>query len=811
MHFRRFNKIKVGGGNSSTRWSILDRVVWGGLLLWVIVTVALSLWGWLNFELSRGVEITFEVWLDITWRTIACFAAAPIEVGMPENYISLKLARVMAPVAMAGAIFRIGIQFFLVQIRRARIRLFRGHTVICGVSDNGLAFARSEIADGRRCVIIDDRPEITVEPIAANEGFSYVQGDPTQQSVLRTAGVGAADRLICCLPDDGLNLEVAIAARRLMIGENRASKPLKTNVSVADRELMLHLTRSSAIALNGEGFQMLTFSLSEWAARKLVWDEPLWDYAVLRGQPRLHAVFIGFDQFAEALIHQIPPACAHLKLQRPRFTILAEDAARTRGHLKRDFPQSEQFAEIDVIDYRWASSSLTCETMLRVSEVDPVSLVFVFSSEPQVGVSRAIYVQSAMQRTGLWGAPVFVRLPRCEGIKELLTESSGTKRFSDVVQPFGIEDVLCSMELLEGEMETAAERVHQAYQEFRNSEADTGGEGRSRAPLSEWRDLEETYRASNRRAVDNIRAKLASAGCLLPTQSGFEVEDDLDLFASPETFEALSELEHISWANGRYVDGWQYGAPRNDTQRVHPNLMPYEQLDEPTKELDREQIRVLNHHLLKRGLKSSAKALCRVDYRLGLIGVGNVSDADEAWLANEAVDEALDPVMKNLGSCHVTVVAPLNSLIDCCLAERTLQLLTTREIPHRLLIVESVPEPAVWTNLLDEERTRLLERRSKLIERPETAWIVDLSNSSLEYQINDVREEGLAAGIDYVLAQSHTVVVAKGHPSELLSDWQEKRLEYLGCAHFAFELAHPAGDLFVDIAGRRVISTVPVT
>ena len=51
--------------------------------------------------------------------------------------------------------------------------------------------------------------------------------------------------------------------------------------------------------------------------------------------------------------------------------------------------------------------------------------------------------------------------------------------------------------------------------------------------------------------------------------------------------EALAENVHDIWAKGRLEAGWTYGSLRDDTQKQHPCLIPYEQLPESEKEYDR--------------------------------------------------------------------------------------------------------------------------------------------------------------------------------------------------------------------------------
>ena len=51
--------------------------------------------------------------------------------------------------------------------------------------------------------------------------------------------------------------------------------------------------------------------------------------------------------------------------------------------------------------------------------------------------------------------------------------------------------------------------------------------------------------------------------------------------------ERLAENAHDIWAQQRLADGWTYGKRRDDSQKKHPSLVPYNQLPESEKEYDR--------------------------------------------------------------------------------------------------------------------------------------------------------------------------------------------------------------------------------
>ena len=67
--------------------------------------------------------------------------------------------------------------------------------------------------------------------------------------------------------------------------------------------------------------------------------------------------------------------------------------------------------------------------------------------------------------------------------------------------------------------------------------------------------------------------------------------------------EDIAKNVHEVWSAGRMKDGWTYGEERNDAERKHPCLVPYEELSDEEKEYDRNTSVETIKLILKLGFK----------------------------------------------------------------------------------------------------------------------------------------------------------------------------------------------------------------
>ena len=86
--------------------------------------------------------------------------------------------------------------------------------------------------------------------------------------------------------------------------------------------------------------------------------------------------------------------------------------------------------------------------------------------------------------------------------------------------------------------------------------------------------------------------------------------DTTDVIVSDEIAdlcELLAKNTHDVWSVGRINEGWTYGESRNDEEKHHPCLVPYEELSESEKEYDRRTALETLKLIMKLGYKIEKK------------------------------------------------------------------------------------------------------------------------------------------------------------------------------------------------------------
>lgn len=146
------------------------------------------------------------------------------------------------------------------------------------------------------------------------------------------------------------------------------------------------------------------------------------------------------------------------------------------------------------------------------------------------------------------------------------------------------------------EAELIARAIHADY--LRRGKVD-GSLPEDDPSLRAWEELDESLRASDRDQAGDIGRKLASIGCAaVPAEQARSEPVQFE----PGEIEMLARLEHARWVEERLRQGWRPGPRRDVAERRSPYLVPWEELSEKVRDLDRDSVRAIPRLLAEVGL-----------------------------------------------------------------------------------------------------------------------------------------------------------------------------------------------------------------
>jgi voltage-gated potassium channel len=131
----------------------------------------------------------------------------------------------------------------LLASRRAQrmIESFSDHYLICGFGRVGRQVARDLGVAGGRYVIIDETPENREVAEAMGVGDQFLEGQPSDDEILKAAGIMRAKAVLACVDSDAENIFIALSARglrpdvRIVARASAEDSEQKLNRAGADR------------------------------------------------------------------------------------------------------------------------------------------------------------------------------------------------------------------------------------------------------------------------------------------------------------------------------------------------------------------------------------------------------------------------------------------------------------------------------------------------------------------------------------------------------------------------------------------------
>ena len=522
--------------------------------------------------LHEAAGDTNFVWADYVYESFMLFILeASADGGSADYPVQLQVARFLAPAAVAWTAIRSAAVLLRSQLRELVLQRATDHVVVCGAGPVGRRLVEAFLHKGHSVVCIEPDPA-RLRTLRKLPDLHVVEGDPTDPASQSRARVLTARYLFGVMGDSDVNSRTAELARQ--ISATRPSGKL---------ECFLELGPESGVALRGEAgasartdrFELQVFEPPRMAARRLVSKHPPYGDAPPSGadEPGVHALVVGFGEFAREVVRQIV-RMGHFPDGRPvRVTVVDDERVREQGRFQLDHPGLPLVA--DVVFEPSDPLSLLPERWDDLQADGPFEVAYVTAETLAEG--REIARRLVEGRMGSVGQPDRVVLCSEDVVPSFpAPPPTAYERFHTLDEVITIEAVVRL------ELDRLARAIHQAYL------ARVLTEGRAKPHDRPWEELSEDIRNANRDQADHVAVKLAC----LPVD-GTPREKALAIAHDPDLVELFAAVEHRRWMASRVLDGFTWAAERNDTVRHHPDLIPYSELPDGTKEYDRDAARNL--------------------------------------------------------------------------------------------------------------------------------------------------------------------------------------------------------------------------
>ena len=498
-------------------------------------------------------------------RTDAAFGAIQLffmetQTDLDQPPVALNIARFIAPLSLAVATFAAVLALTGQRIRRALHRWRgKGHVVVVGLSETSAELARALRKQGQKVVVLEADAAHPALAEVQDLGAIVLVGDARQPGWLGACRVDTARQVVVTTGHDSINVEVCELLTRM------AGRTTTVHAAIEDEPLWSVLGRVQVEERSTTGsFDFFHADDRKAAAFIDAVDGSLESVPVevhLAGEGALaQRVLVRWCQrrLAEGM-----PVTVHLDAA--TYASVVEPLLETQGWLGSMISVGATVPETCTVGLvcREGSDGQALSAALSVADHPQVSRAFVCSTLPE---GRAVL--------DLKGVSSKIQLvPAGSAFRE--PDSFFAHSWIELMAAARHEDY-CASERLRGIT------------------------SRDNPSLVAWDALPESLKDSNRRFAVAVGSVLGELGAGLVPLSG--PLDPAGVPVDAERLETLAQQEHDRWMDDLVRDGWTYSPGVKDPEkRTHPLLVPWEDLDEPEREKDRDSIRAIPRMLARVG------------------------------------------------------------------------------------------------------------------------------------------------------------------------------------------------------------------
>ncbi|WP_066633335.1 RyR domain-containing protein [Labilibacter marinus] len=504
---------------------------------------------------------------------------------------SLELARWVSPFVVLFAAFKTVLLILHSEMSVFRLKFRKNHVIISAYRIHSNNLIKELVQHKKHVVVIADRTEFKTKYSYSLKGITCIDGDLTSSAFLKTVSAHKSESIVFIDQEDDKNLEETYAVYDYLKTKGKDKEQLllthvANDLKMSELEELNFFKPYSAQNMKKANCHIRTFSSNERAARILFneFSPDIFQDIKSPTDPQMHIALIGSGQLVQSVLLRFARLGHYANLKRLKITLFHEDE-KMIPRLERNIKPIRKFVDLNL---RYDDLDMfDSELFEKTHKENPYTAVYLLCEDDALS-SNILNKLSKINIDNTLN--VILSLVDPNGI---LNKWYKVEQLNQIkIHKFNlIEKVFTQESLFNNKLDELAKFIHGDY--YNKLPEEIRSNPNRRATQYPWDELSNENRNANREQADHIAIKARAIGDTSKTLDGINKLSD-------EEIEILSEMEHIRWWANKALSGHVYGTVKDDSKKIHCDMVPYAELDEPTKQYDRNAIKNIPELLRKK-------------------------------------------------------------------------------------------------------------------------------------------------------------------------------------------------------------------